>query len=181
MMTLEVAKTMKRNPSHGSQRTLIVMRHAKSAWDDPSQADHDRPLNDRGRRDAARMARHAVESGWLPDLILASTAERVSETLAIVRGYLPTAPDQVVTRRLYLATVGEILDVVREQGGDYSTVWVVGHNPGLQELVENWLGPLPKFPTAAMARFVFPIADWTAFSTDLEPLEKSLVKPRDFE
>lgn len=172
---------MNKTVDERSTRTLVVMRHAKSSWDDVSQADHDRPLNERGRRDATRMARYVVEAGWDPDLILASTAQRVSETLQLVRAQLPKVPDMVVTRRLYLAPVSEIVSLIREHGGEHATLWVVGHNPGLQELVEHWLGPLPKFPTASVARFVFPISKWSSFSLDLKASERDFVKPRDLD
>ncbi len=107
---------------------LVLLRHAKA---EPARADdHARVLAPQGRRDAAAAGRWFVATGISPDLVVVSTAERARQTWAGV-GISPAVYDE----RLYLATEDELLDVVRETQEDVQTLVLVGHNPGLEELV----------------------------------------------
>lgn len=147
---------------------LILLRHAKSAWDDPALADHDRPLNRRGRTAARLMAKPVAEAA--PDLVLCSTARRTRETVErmVEAGAFP-AGRVVHDRELYHATPAAILAVVRARAADHPSVMVVGHNPGLHELAaamatagddEARAALAAKFPTAALAVLDLENAEW---------------------
>lgn len=151
-------------------RELLVLRHAKSSRDPGARSDFDRPLARRGERDAPRVALWIAQQGLAPDLVVSSPAARARETTRAVLAALDVDPDGERVRwdkRLYLASVREILDVLADCADGPPRVMLVGHNPGLEELVEFLSGgpiPLPKrgksFPTAALACFEMP-PDWS--------------------
>jgi phosphohistidine phosphatase len=149
-------------------RRLILLRHAKSDW--PDLADHDRPLAKRGRGDAPLVGRWLGESGYVPDAVVCSTAQRARETWELAAaGLLATAPDASPAvrfePRVYEANVLGLLMLVREFQSDWQTVLIVGHNPGMAELTAGLTAPPPdpplKFPTAAVA-VLEPPGDWAA-------------------
>ena len=151
-------------------KRLGIFRHAKSDWDDVSKRDFDRGLNERGQRGAALMGRHITDWSrrhdidW--DILLASPAERVQRTLESAG--LELEPQW--NRALYLAGVESIIDVIRDAAGSASSVLVMGHNPGLQDLFLELVDPARenalfdeakvKFPTAAFAVLEIAIDDW---------------------
>ncbi|MBB5697068.1 SixA phosphatase family protein [Sphingomonas yantingensis] len=141
--------------------SLTLLRHAKSSWDDTVTRDFDRPLNTRGRRAAVVVGTWMKREGLAFDHIVASPAVRVIETLeGVIEGYgQPIAPDW--DKRIYLASSATLLDLVREFPVDCEHALMVGHNPGLEDLVlglvaETGGSPLrgeveAKYPTAAVA------------------------------
>ncbi len=131
--------------------TLFVLRHAKSSWKNPDLADHDRPLNKRGKRDAPRMGRLMREEGLLPQLALSSTAKRARLTLDQALEAARHQCEVHLTPRLYLAGPEQIVEVLRGLPGQFERVLVVGHNPGLEELVGELTGEDVILPTAALA------------------------------
>lgn len=146
-------------------RILYLQRHAKSSWADADQADHERPLNARGRQACKRLARHWREAGILPDLVLCSDAARTRETFErIARRLKPGPPPVVHDPSLYLAEPETILRVVAAQPARLKRLMVVGHNPGLEELAQLMIGGgdpalvgrlVDKFPTGALATLDF--------------------------
>ena len=116
-------------------KTLTLLRHAKSGWDDPVARDFDRPLNPKGQRAAAMMGRHMRAEGLEFDHVVASPAARVAETLAqVATGYgSDLAPHW--DQRLYLASAATLLDMIHELPAGAGRVLFSGHNPGLEELV----------------------------------------------
>src|SRR6266545_2343824 len=114
-------------------KTLLVLRHAKSSWEQPSLDDHTRPLNARGERDAPRMGRLVRAEHLAPDLMISSDAARAratAEAMAEAARYSGTIR---LEPRLYHASASEIIDVLRtEIDEDVATVMIVGHNPGLE-------------------------------------------------
>ena len=144
----------------GFMKTLLILRHAKSSWKQPGLADHDRPLNRRGNRDAPRVGLLLRRHALTPDLIVSSTAERARATAAQVAEGSGCGCPVELDRQLYLAGPEAIVDVVRSLGGEASRVLVVGHNPGLQELVARLTGRDEVLPTAALAQIELPIAEW---------------------
>jgi phosphohistidine phosphatase len=143
-------------------RVLYLLRHAKSAWDDPSLEDHDRPLSARGKRAARAMARHFRGLKADPELILCSSAERTRETLDILMPGLATAPIVAMERGLYLAGAESMLARLRRIEDRVERVLLLGHNPGLHELAlllaqsgrAKVRAPLArKFPTGALATY----------------------------
>ncbi|WP_062646463.1 SixA phosphatase family protein [Streptomyces maremycinicus] len=140
-------------------RRLVVLRHAKSAWPQ-GVPDHERPLAPRGLRDAPAAGRALAEAGHVPDLALCSTAVRARRTWELAAAEWDTPPPVRFDPRLYGADVPELLEVVHETPAEVGTLLLVGHNPGLEELVldlagEGRGGALDevrlKFPTSAIA------------------------------
>lgn len=145
---------------------MLVVRHAKSDWTDPSLADHDRPLAPRGIEALARM-QDRLATGPRPDLVLCSSARRALDTLAGIRPALPDAVEVEVERALYRADASALLDRLRTLGEDTGAVMIVGHNPALHDLALGLLGDVDgddgvrdevararlaaKFPTGAIA------------------------------
>ncbi len=118
---------------------LLLMRHAKSLWDDPKLSDHARPLNARGRASAIAMRRALRELGLLPDLVLVSSARRTLQTLEAL-GPWDRTPSVEPMDALYLASSGAMLDVLHDVTETVRSVLVLGHNPGMHELAMTLVG-----------------------------------------
>ena len=142
-------------------RELLVLRHAKSSWKSPELDDHDRPLNKRGKGDAPRMGRLILDEGMVPERIISSTAARAHSTAILVANACGYAADPLVTPRLYLAGPDEYLDLLSELKDGIGSALVVGHNPGMEELVEELTGAAEQMPTAALARIALDLESWT--------------------
>jgi phosphohistidine phosphatase len=144
---------------------LLLLRHAKSSWDDPKLADHDRPLSGRGRRAAIAM-RHAMRDlGLAPDVVLVSTARRTMQTLHALEPWDDTPLTEVMDA-LYLAEPAKLLAILHGVAETARSVLLVGHNPGLHELAILLVGPhamtqsnevtrrlAARYPTGALAEF----------------------------
>ncbi len=143
-------------------RTLILLRHAKSSWDDPGLEDFERPLNARGVRACAVMAHYIRKRRLAPDLVLASPAARVRETLRRITAALDTEWQYDWQRALYMADPAALLAALRAAPDAAGAVMLVGHNPGLAALARSLAGtdPFGKFPTAALATFECAIDAW---------------------
>jgi phosphohistidine phosphatase len=146
-------------------KTLTLVRHAKSSWKDTSLADRDRPLNKRGERDAPEMGRRIAAAGIRPSLIVSSPAVRAWTTARIIAdeiGY----PREFLQRdkRLYLASVNAILDVIVAQDNGFNSLMIVGHNPGFTDFA-NYLVPglTNNIPTAGVVSVQLDIDDWSLY------------------
>ncbi|MET8948645.1 histidine phosphatase family protein [Streptomyces sp. NPDC004542] len=169
----------------GPLRRLLVLRHAKSARP-PGVPDHDRPLAPRGRRDAPAAGRALAAADPLPDLALCSTAVRARQTWELASAQWGTPPPVRFDPRLYAAGAAELLQVVREVPPEVATLLLVGHNPGLEDLVLTLAGEAlddaldrvrAKFPTSAVADLTWYGPAWR----DLTPgaaLLTSMTVPR---
>ena len=131
-------------------RRLIIMRHAKSDWANHRLTDHDRPLNDRGRRAASLMGEHFVKHKLLPHAIVASTAMRVRETLGLLLANWPCQPHLFFEQSLYLASPSTLDAHVRGLHESWTSVMLVGHNPGLSEFVSHSLHRPVELATAVV-------------------------------
>jgi phosphohistidine phosphatase len=144
-----------------TMKSLILLRHAKSSWADPGISDYDRPLNDRGKRDAPRVGEVFVERGISPGLVLSSSAKRARKT---ARKLLDASGLDVELRLLdefYLAAPETYIRELQKLPDDIQQVVVVGHNPGLEELVRSLVGRHEHLPTAALVLMELPIDSWT--------------------
>ncbi|WEK44627.1 MAG: histidine phosphatase family protein [Candidatus Sphingomonas colombiensis] len=168
-------------------KTLTLLRHAKSGWDDPVARDFDRPLNAKGRRAAKAMGRHLKSLGLTFDHVVASPALRVVETIGEVAAGYGTPIVPAWDRRVYLASSAMLLDVIRETPADADHLLLIGHNPGLEDLVlllvPHDSGALrdeveEKYPTATVAEMTFDIDDWTDAVPGRAMLTR-FVRPRD--
>ena len=160
-------------------KTLIILRHAKSSWDNSRLADHDRPLNSRGKEDAPKMGRQLDQEELVPDLIISSSAERAlatAESAALAAGY---EAEIQVTRQLYHADPDAYLEVLRQVPDKLERVMVVGHNPGMEELVEQLTGRYHRMPTAALAQIQLPIARWASLDDETNGRLINLWYPRE--
>jgi phosphohistidine phosphatase len=167
-------------------KTLGLLRHAKSDWDDLSLRDFDRGLSDRGKRGAAIMGGHIRAHGVHWDLLLASPAERVKRTLDAARLQVPVTWDE----RIYLADSDALIERLRRVEGDPAAVLLAGHNPGLQELVFDLVAPenendlfsevAEKYPTAAFAVLELAIDRWDQCAPGCGTLVH-LARPRDLD
>ena len=141
-------------------RRLILMRHAKSDWHSGAASDHERPLNDRGRRDAPRMAQELVELGWTPERVLSSDSTRTCETWELMRPVLGRAIPVDFTASLYHAGIAALRQAIGDLTRDVRSVLALGHNPGWEEALA-WLSGEPTvMPTAACALLTISAADW---------------------
>jgi phosphohistidine phosphatase len=152
-------------------RTLLLLRHGKSDWKQQASEDFDRPLNDRGRHAAGRIGRWMKEHHLDPEWVVCSPAARTRETLARLRSHLPI-PDTLIDfdDRVYLADLPTLLALLAHCPQDMSNILLVGHNPGMEQLLEYLCGPnLPLsaqgklMPTATLAQIALP-DDWRALA-----------------
>jgi phosphohistidine phosphatase len=167
--------------------TLLLLRHAKSSWDDPELDDFDRPLAKRGTRAASAIGSFLADTGLKPGLVLCSAAVRTRATLALMLFELDDPPPEVVTSEsLYLAGADAVLAELRRAGGETPTVMVVGHNPGLHALALSLSGDgdrkaladlAMKFPTGALAVITFDCASWSEIKPAGGRLER-FITPR---
>lgn len=168
-------------------KTLLLLRHAKSSWNDSSREDHDRPLNERGRLSAPVAGQYLLDRGLLPDLILSSTALRARETVERAVRLWPRAVETHYEKGLYLAPPHKILQRIHKTPDGVTRLLMVGHNPGYEALACELAGHgdpdaieriHEKFPTAGLAVIGFDVVHWR----DLRRGEGNLlafVAPRD--
>lgn len=168
-------------------KSLLLFRHAKSDWGDPGLLDFDRPLNERGKKAASRMGRWMKEEHIQPQWIICSPAQRAQETLHGLRKHLDT-PDTLVNLddRLYLADVTTLLEVLAQSPQDMDHIMLVGHNPGLDELLVYLCGPnLPLsskgklMATATLAHVCLP-EEWQQLPPQCGKLHQ-IIRPGDIE
>jgi phosphohistidine phosphatase len=159
-------------------KTLLVLRHAKSSWRETELADHDRPLNKRGKRDAPRMGELLRAEGLLPDLILTSSAKRALTTAELVAEASGYDGEIQESRDLYAAGPDEFIEALCALPNGFNSVLVVGHNPGLEELLEVLTEEAPAMPTAALAQVDLDIDDWAALDEEVRGRLVNLWLPR---
>ena len=169
-------------------KTILLLRHAKSAWSDPRLDDHERPLSRRGEQAAKAMADHIVLREPRPDLILCSTAMRTRQTLAPLLTLLDApAPPIALENGLYLASEDVLLAHLRSVGDAVATVLLIGHNDGIWHLAEGLAGSGPaaalaalrdKYPTGSLATLKAPDAPWHDLAWGSAELA-AFIRPRD--
>lgn len=147
-------------------KTLLVLRHAKSDRDGKAPRDHDRPLAPRGETDAPRMGMALAALALLPDRILTSTATRARETARLVAAAMGYRGAIIEAHALYAASVAALLDVLRAADAG-QTLLIVGHNPGVEDLIRLLTGgqdaeAIVRLPTAGLACLTLDIAEWPA-------------------
>ena len=171
-------------------KSLGLFRHAKSDWHDARARDFDRPLNARGRKGAKVMARHIADFGRKWEHVIASPAVRVAETIELGAKEIGQVVPVNWDRRIYLASSATLLDLLHEQDGDPASILMIGHNPGLEDLIfdlvpDDGSSPLrdvveEKFPTAAFAVLELDIDHWADAHEGCARLVH-LMRPRDLD
>jgi len=171
-------------------KILGLFRHAKSDWGDPRARDFDRPLNDRGRAGAEVMGRHIRDHGLRWDRVLSSPAVRCADTIELACHAADRPVKVNWDRRIYLASGAALADLLRDQANDPGSILMVGHNPGLEDLIfdlvpDDGSSPLrdaveEKFPTATYAVLELDIDRWSQLKDGCARLVH-LVRPRDLD
>jgi phosphohistidine phosphatase len=141
-------------------------RHAKSSWKHADLSDHDRPLNKRGKRDAPRLREHLKNEHLVPDAVISSTAIRARATAKAVAKASGYKREIIFNQSLYEAGPRAYFDVLHVLSDDYDRVLIVGHNPGLEELVEMLTGEIHIMPTCSLAHVKLNVGTW--LDTDYE-------------
>ena len=168
-------------------KIVYLLRHAKSSWDQGSLRDHERPLALRGRRAAPLVGAHMRESGYLPDLVLCSTAVRTRETLEAILSELDCAPRVEWDEGIYLAAPEHLLEILQTAPEAAESILMVGHNPGTGMLADDLCdeGPIDqrqlmatKFPTAGLAIIELRVDRWEDARSGCGTL-KEFTRPRD--
>jgi phosphohistidine phosphatase len=149
-------------------KTLLVLRHAKSSWSKPELADQDRPLNQRGKREAPRIGRLLRKEELLPELILSSPAKRARKTAEMVAEESGWSGEIIRMEAFYPGDPQAYIEALRALPDEPDRVMVVGHNPGLEELLETLTGESEPLPTAALAQVELPIQSWRDLNEETE-------------
>lgn len=160
-------------------KTLLILRHAKSSWGDEELDDHERPLSKRGKRDAPLIGRLLRDQGLLPDLIVSSTAKRAHRTAKLVAESSAYGGEIWLTQELYAAPAATILEVIRTLPNHAQCILVVGHNPGLEELLEILTGETITLVTASLACLNLPIESWEDLNSDTRAELTHVWKPKE--
>lgn len=159
-------------------KTLLLVRHAKSSWDDSTLADRDRPLEARGERDVARMRKRLAQGHDKPDLIISSPAVRA---LATARGLAEGVDHRpgsiVVDDRLYGTTVAALMARVEALDDEFNCVMLVGHNPEFTELAHHFCSGITHMPTCAIVVFAFDTGTWTGIGR-VKPVKTHFDAPK---
>jgi phosphohistidine phosphatase len=142
-------------------KTLFLVRHAKSSWDDTTLPDKDRPLNDRGKRAAPKMGKRLAKRDVKADLIVSSPASRALTTAQIIAKKLHyKLKDIVVDDRLYPGAVEGLLNIIHKLDDKRDRLMLIGHNPALAELAHRLSSEITHLPTCAVAEFTFNATSW---------------------
>ncbi len=161
-------------------KTLLLMRHAKSSFKESDLPDFERPLSKRGEKDAPRMGKLLKDKELTPDLILSSTAQRASLTAEMVADKCKYEHEIVFVQNFYLGEPEAYLISLRDLDDESNDiVLVIGHNPGLESLLQLLTDRVESLPTSAIAHLELPIRTWKALNTDVIANLKHLWLPRD--
>jgi phosphohistidine phosphatase len=161
-------------------KTLFLLRHAKSSWKDQSLPDFERPLNRRGKHAAEKIGKYLKHEMIVPELILSSPAVRARETIDRVAKAAKWDIEVRFDQRIYEAAGLLLLEVISQIENERKTVLLVGHNPGIEQLLMLFTGISKNMPTAALARIEIKASKW-ATAADKRARLAWLVKPRDLD
>ena len=158
--------------------TLYLLRHAKSSWADESMRDFDRPLANRGREACAVIGEFIEEKGIEFDLVLVSTAVRTRETIALVKDRAKFQAEVRYDERIYEATTSQLLEVISQVENDRKSVLLVGHNPGIEDLLALLTGEHHQVSTATFAKIELNVSAWSANLANAGTLDW-IVRPKE--
>ena len=142
-------------------KSILILRHAKSSWKLPDVNDHDRPLNKRGKRDAPHMGELIQDKNLVPDFIISSTAKRAHSTAKAVAKAAGYKGDITLNQSLYAAPPTAYIDVLHDLPNKYTRVLLVGHNPGLEQLVNMLSSEEHTMPTCSLVHVQLCINTWS--------------------
>jgi phosphohistidine phosphatase len=162
-------------------KTLLLLRHAKSSWNQPELNDIDRPLNKRGKKEAPKVGRYLKANNLVPDLILSSTARRAQDTAQVVAEESGFDKAIELYQDLYMSEPNCYLDILQRLPDSANRVLVVGHNPDLDELLTLLTDVTQHMTTAALAQIDLPISSWTELNEATDGRLQNLWAPREKE
>jgi phosphohistidine phosphatase len=143
-------------------KTLFLIRHAKSSWDDTALPDQDRPLDARGKRDAPTIGKRLAKRDVKPDLIVSSPARRALTTAQIIARELDyKLKDIVVDDRRYASAIDDLFNVIHKLGDKQERAMLFGHNPESTELAHRLSSQITHMPACAVAEFTFNAKFWS--------------------
>lgn len=174
-------------------RTLMLLRHAKSSWEDNTLSDFDRPLKKKGKQTAKLVGKLIAHSGYQPDIVLSSPAKRAKETAKIVKKQFDHNGSIHYVDAFYMGEPGDYIQALRGLPDDVGDVMLVGHNPGLEDLLSLIDGKFNPLSTCALAILELELSRWSDFNAstvstliqfidpekvDLQELERKMAKAR---
>lgn len=159
-------------------KTLYIMRHAKSSWDNPNWSDFERPLNKRGLETAPFMGEIIYKNNFQAELVLSSPAKRAKQTAVLVREVAGIEPEIHYDERVYEASPQMLLQVLGELENDFASVLIVGHNPGIEGLIRFLTGESEPMPTAGLAVIDLNVEKWNDAAAECGSL-RTLIRPKD--
>jgi phosphohistidine phosphatase len=160
-------------------KEILIMRHAKSSWSDADLTDFERPLNKRGRSDAARMAKLLGDQNLVPDAIISSSAQRTRETVSGLMDVWGEPKILEYSQALYLGGFQDFLDSLWRLDSSTERALLVGHNPGAEMVVEIFGRRTERMQTAAIAHFAMDIEQWGEINEDSGAEFKNLWRPKE--
>lgn len=164
-----------------SSKLLLILRHAKSSWEFTELSDHDRPLNNRGKRDAPRMGKKILKEGLVPHLIISSSAVRAHSTARKVAKTCRYEDEILINPTLYDSGYSDYLNVLKNQEDRHDIIMLVGHNPISEQLVEVLTGEIVTMPTCAVACISLPIRSWKQIIANTKGELLNLWRPKELE
>ncbi len=160
-------------------KQVFLMRHAKSSWKDANIPDHDRPLKKKGEKDVKTMAKMLKHKKHLPDFILCSSAERAKQTAVIFKKASSFEGKLEYNDKLYMAEVPDLIDAIKNAPKSAKSIMIIGHNPGLEALLQTLTGKVETLPTSSIAYISIPIEKWSELTNEVEGKLKKLWLPKD--
>jgi phosphohistidine phosphatase len=160
-------------------KVLLLLRHAKSSWESAGLSDHDRPLNNRGKRDAPRMGKVLFEEGIVPEIIISSSAIRAHSTAKKVSKSSHYKGQVIIESSLYRGGPMEYLNVLRRQPDQARTVLMVGHNPDIEQLLEILTRKEVIMPTCSLAAINLPVERWMKLTNGTKAELKKVWRPKE--
>lgn len=161
-------------------RALYLLRHAKSSWKEANLADFERPLSGRGRRASETIGQLLKSKEITLDLVVSSPAVRARQTIELVLRAAKMRPELRFDERIYEATAGRLLEVVSQVENEHKALLLVGHNPGMQELLLLLTGQNEEYPTATLTKIAFKNQKWAEVGSKKGGLEW-IVRPKQLE
>ena len=162
-------------------KELMLLRHAKSSWDDPEIPDHERPLNKRGKQNAITMGKYLKKEKLVPDLIISSTAKRANKTADIISKQSGYDDGMIQSETLYSSSSENYIKVINDIPDKYNKVLLVGHNPILEDVIARILGESHTMKTCSLAYIELSINSWKKFSYGTNSKLIDLIVAREIE
>ena len=164
--------------SRTSMKTLYLLRHAKSSWDEPAQTDVERPLNRRGLKAAPFMGELMLKKGFEPAVIVSSPAMRAKTTARLLKIAGSFTAEIIFENGIYEASPNALRQVVSEISDDHTSALLVGHNPGIEGFIRYLTGAIEPMPTAALAVIELEIDKWVEINDGCGTLMR-VFRPRE--